>query len=58
MQGNNFFVVFKKSMQKHTFESSNIYLKKNIKKNMLGYWPYATHKNILYSNKKTIYHNN
>ena len=40
MQENNFCVVFKKSMRKHIFETSNICFfiyKKNIK-NMLGYW--------------------
>jgi len=44
MQENNF-VMFKKSMRKHIFETSNIFCiyKKNIQ-NMLGYWPYATHK--------------
>jgi hypothetical protein len=50
MQENNFFFfVFKKSMQKHIFETSNIcfFNKKNVK-NMLGYWPYATRKNIFY----------
>jgi hypothetical protein len=45
MQKSNFFVVFKKSMQKQIFKTSNIcffYIKKKIQ-NMLGYWSYATH---------------
>ena len=43
------FVVFKKSMRKHIFKTSNIFYLKNVQ-NMLEYWSYATHKKtfILY----------
>jgi hypothetical protein len=42
------FFLFKKSMRKHVFKTSNIFcIKSNVQK-MLGYWPYATHKNIFY----------
>jgi len=44
------FLVFKKSMRKHIFETPNVfflYIKKSVQ-NMLGYWPYATHKKIFY----------
>jgi len=49
MQENKFFVVFKKSMRKHNFKTSNIcfFFKEEIQ-NMLGYWPYATQKTFLY----------
>jgi hypothetical protein len=43
MQENNF-LVFKKSMRKHIFKTSNIFCIKKSIQNMLGYWPYATHK--------------
>jgi len=48
MQENKFFIVFKKSMQKHIFKTSNIFfIYKNVQ-NILEYWPYATDKNIFY----------
>jgi len=48
MQENNF-VVFKKSMRKHIFKTSHIFFlyKRNVQ-NMLGYWPYATHKKTFF----------
>jgi hypothetical protein len=48
MQENKFFV-FKKSMRKHIFKTSNIFCiyKKSIQ-NMLGYWPYAAHKKTFF----------
>jgi hypothetical protein len=44
------FVVFKKSMRKHIFETSNIcFLDKTNVKTMLGYWPYAWKQNIFFN---------
>ena len=43
--------MFKKSMRKHIFKTSNIcffYIYKKNVQNMLGYWPYTTHKNIFF----------
>jgi hypothetical protein len=43
------FVVFKKSMRKHIFETSNIcFLDKTNVKTMLGYWPYAGKQSIFF----------
>ena len=43
------FVVFKKSMRKHIFKTSNIFcIKKESIQNMLGYWPYAIHKKTFF----------
>jgi len=51
MQENNFFVVFKKSMRKHIFKTSNIFVYIKKIQNMLGYWPYATHKKTFFLKK-------
>ena len=44
----NDFVVFKKSMRKHIFETSNICFLDKRRKKMLEYWPYAWKQNIFY----------
>ena len=35
-------------MRKHIFKTSNIFCIKKSVQNMLGYWPYATHKNFFF----------